>query len=205
MLSRASRGAFRAPFVRWCSSGVVSQAAALLAEEDPFKVLGLRRDYAVDEAELRQALRDRQLLFHPDRAVSLPKADQELFLRASAHCNQAADTVADPYRRLSSLLLLVCGRDLQNEGDEGHWQLAEHVGPDFLETIMEVHEELAESPDESRLREMNEKNTAAFNTVAETAAAALRSGSCDDAEKGLCRLSYYRNIRDLIRERLPVQ
>eukprot|EP01062_Namystynia_karyoxenos_P033607 TRINITY_DN24727_c0_g1_i1.p1 TRINITY_DN24727_c0_g1~~TRINITY_DN24727_c0_g1_i1.p1 ORF type:complete len:264 (+),score=87.82 TRINITY_DN24727_c0_g1_i1:80-793(+) len=211
-LGYSSRGAARpalATPVRFAAApaagadDVLAQAEAALGESDPFKLLGLPRDFAVDPRQLQARLRAKQMLFHPDRAVGRPQHEQELLQRASAHCNEAHDVLADDYTRMARLLFLGCGKDLQKEDDKGHQQLAQRVDSEFLGQLMEIHEELAEDPAVERLRELDAANTEAFEECTKAGAAALRAEDWDAAEQQLCRLSYFRNIRNLIRARLP--
>ncbi|MCG3172942.1 MAG: Co-chaperone protein HscB [Myxococcota bacterium] len=102
-----------------------------------FVYLGLPAAYALDIAHLRQLIRERSRLLHPDRFAAKSPRERRLSLEHSMLLNEAGRVLGDPFRRLS-LLLKMRGVEAAESGSAG-------IPPALLMEMMELREELADA------------------------------------------------------------
>ena len=76
---------------------------------DYFDLLGLRRQYAINEAQLNTAFRTITRYIHPDRFATQNDEVRALATRLSAELNQAVSVLRDPVQRAAYLLELAGG------------------------------------------------------------------------------------------------
>ncbi len=98
-----------------------------------FELLGLPRQYAIDERRLRDAFRSTARSVHPDRFAEQPAEVRALATRLSADVNQAFAVLSDPVRRASYLLEMSGGPSAADMRD---------VPPDLLAEVMMIREEV---------------------------------------------------------------
>jgi molecular chaperone HscB len=116
---------------------------------DYFRVLGLPRAFAVDEADLERRYKELTKVLHPDRfARSDPKA-RRASLERSVQLNEAYRAIKDPIRRAEYILLLN-GIDVGESAGGGRGgQPVEHatlpVPQVLLMEVLELREALAEA------------------------------------------------------------
>lgn len=120
----------------------VVAAAAKALMSDYFELFGLKREFALDEAALRQKYFALQRDHHPDRA----SPDQKLaMLQKSADINQAYQVLKDPVLRAEYLL-----------------PSAEKPAQELLMEAMEQREALAEATTQAALDLLKKSNTEAI-------------------------------------------
>jgi len=76
-------------------------------EQDYFKLLGIDRQYLLDEAALRaikRRARDLQRQYHPDRLANASPREQQLAAQFSAQVNAASQVLKDPVARAMHML-----------------------------------------------------------------------------------------------------
>ncbi len=103
--------------------------------EDPFSLLGLEREYAVDMGELDRRFRELSRQLHPDRFARAEPRERRLSLERSTRLNDAYRSLKD-WRRRAAYLLRLAGTDVFAEGRT-------YADPDFLEEQLEWREQLA--------------------------------------------------------------
>ena len=79
------------------------------AGTDHFRMLGLPRQYCVDEKLLEKSYRSTSRLVHPDFFGDKPKTDQEKAMRLTALLNDAYRTLRDPVARAEYLVRIAGG------------------------------------------------------------------------------------------------
>ncbi len=103
--------------------------------EDPFSLLGLEREYALDMAELDRRFRELSRQLHPDRFARAEPRERRLSLERATRLNDAYRSLKD-WRLRAAYLLRLAGTDVFAEGRT-------YADPDFLEEQLEWREELA--------------------------------------------------------------
>lgn len=106
------------------------------ATDDPFSVLGVRREFRIDVDAVKAAHRRLAAAAHPDRAAF--GAAREDAARRSAALNEALRTLLDPVLRAESLLTaLESSTGLAGQGETASQGT---MSPQFLAEIMELRE-----------------------------------------------------------------
>lgn len=113
------------------------QAIAL----DYFALLGLPRQFKIDQEEIRRKFLALNRHAHPDFHANESAEVQELALRMSSAINDAYRTLYDPYERATYLLELLGGKSSADD---------KSVPDGFLGTMMMLQEELANAQQRQR-------------------------------------------------------
>lgn len=100
---------------------------------DYFALLGLPRNYAIDEQKLRSAFRGIARGIHPDRFTGEGEEVRSLATRLSAEVNQAFHVLSDPVRRADYMLELSGGPSAAEKRE---------VPESFLAEVMTLREEI---------------------------------------------------------------
>jgi molecular chaperone HscB len=103
--------------------------------EDFFSLLGLPREYALDQSELQRRFRELSRQLHPDRFARAEARERRLSLERATRLNDAYRTLED-WRLRAAYLLKLAGVDVFVEGRT-------FADPDFLEEQLEWREALA--------------------------------------------------------------
>ena len=167
---------------------------------DHFALLGLPRQYEVDEACLREKFFALNRHAHPDFHGQESGEVQELSLRLSSQINDAYRTLADPFARAAYLLELLGGKP----------SAADKSVPDgFLATMMMMQEELADAKTAggmaalADMRDVLQKqHTGLMNRVAQLftdyqnllACRAVATNVLDELRKQLNAVSYVKKL-----------
>ena len=167
---------------------------------DYFSLLGLTRQFAVDEKELQQKFFALTRHVHPDKHGGENPEMQQLSLAITAAVNDAYRTLKDPYTRGTYLLELMGGKSSADD---------KSVPDGFLGTMMMMQEELADAKaagktaEISHLREVLQnqfdglvKRIAALFDQCEDAVAcqAIRADLLDEIRKQLNATSYVKKL-----------
>jgi molecular chaperone HscB len=103
--------------------------------EDPFSLLGMEREYALDPAQLDRRFRELSRQLHPDRFARAEPRERRLSLERATRLNDAYRSLRD-WRQRAAYLLKLAGTDVFAEGRT-------FADPDFLEEQLEWREKLA--------------------------------------------------------------
>jgi molecular chaperone HscB len=103
--------------------------------EDHFSLLGVPREFAIDQAELDRRFRDLSRRLHPDRFARAEPRERRLSLERATRLNDAYRSLKD-WRMRAAYLLRLAGTDVFAEGRAV-------ADPEFLEEQLEWREELA--------------------------------------------------------------
>lgn len=105
--------------------------------QDHFSLLGLTREFAIDQAQLDQAYRQVQAEVHPDRFAGGSDAEKRLSMQWATRVNEAYQTLRKPVSRARYLLSLA-GVDTQEETNTA-------MPAEFLLQQMDWREAVAEA------------------------------------------------------------
>lgn len=103
--------------------------------EDHFSLLGLRREYAIEPAELDRRFRELSRQLHPDRFARAEPRERRLSLERATRLNDAYRSLKD-WRHRAAYLLALAGTDVFVEGRT-------YADPEFLEEQLDWREGLA--------------------------------------------------------------
>jgi molecular chaperone HscB len=103
--------------------------------EDYFSLLGLPREFALDQAELERRFRELSRMLHPDRFARAEPRERRLSLERATRLNDAFRYLKD-WRLRAAYLLKLAGTDVFTEGRT-------FADPEFLEEQLEWREALA--------------------------------------------------------------
>lgn len=161
---------------------------------DHFSLLGLPRNYAIDEKKLNSCFRAIARGVHPDRFTGEPEEVRSLATRLSAELNQAFDVLSDPVRRADYLLELAGGPSAAEMRE---------VPGEFLADVMLLREEIDQAKtagDDDALRRHRESIAERRQaTLRQIAALAESCAGLDEPRRRVLRLSlnsmkYYDNL-----------
>lgn len=103
---------------------------------DYFDLLGLQRNYVIDESQLTAAVRAISRKIHPDYFADQPPEVRKLATRLSAEVNQALSVLKDPVQRAAYMLELAGGPSAAEVRD---------VPSDLLAEVMVLREQVDEA------------------------------------------------------------
>jgi molecular chaperone HscB len=103
--------------------------------EDPFSLLGLPRQFAVDPADVERRFRERSRRVHPDRFAKAEPRERRLALERATALNDAHRVIRD-WRRRAAYLARLAGHDPHADARAVH-------DPAFLEEQLALREALA--------------------------------------------------------------
>ncbi len=106
-------------------------------KEDWCSILGVPKQFTVDDKALAKAFRTRSVKVHPDRFAQKSAVERRLALQHTANLNDAYRTLSDPQRRAEYLMRL--------EGVEIGGEEQRTNDPEFLMAMMELQEEAEEA------------------------------------------------------------
>lgn len=107
--------------------------------KDHFAVMGVSRQYHLDETALEKRFRDLSRRLHPDRFARAPARERRFSLEQSTRLNEAYKTLRDPVRRAEYVLRLEGFELASEEGSSASRQMP----LEFYEEVMEDREALA--------------------------------------------------------------
>jgi molecular chaperone HscB len=162
--------------------------------EDPFSLLGLAREFAIDTGALERSFRELSRQLHPDRFARAEPRERRLSLERATRLNDAYRSLRD-WRLRAAYLLQLAGSDVFAEGRS-------YADPEFLEEQLEWREQLAlaqSDGDAERLRaiaaDARERLRRIEDEVAERfAEERWYSDLAVDIARRLSRARYYDNI-----------
>ncbi|WFD29594.1 molecular chaperone [Malassezia sp. CBS 17886] len=197
------RTAARAAVLPWGGAADACAARRYSVARPPgadfYELLGMpvAGGWGVDGGVLKSQWREKMALFHPDRLVGKPPAEQERGAAQSAVLNKAYETLLQPLPRALYLL--------ERMGEPGIEETQSMEDPVLLMEVMELQEALA-----------NAEDTAAVDAIAEDNAAKLQETlaelgrvfgtvpvDADRVRQLAMRLRYWTNIEQAIKEWQP--
>ncbi len=163
------------------------------AAPDKFALLGLKRVYDIDLAQVEERYRALSRKLHPDRFARAPPKERRFSLEQTTLLNDAWRTLRDPARRAEHLLEL---RGVKVATDVT-------MSPEFLEQTLEDREKLMDAklsgePLDALAQGVREKRDAAMAEVR-----TLLQGEVDPARAAdlLAKMRYYARYLDEVEGR----
>lgn len=158
---------------------------------DPFQTLGVEPAYELDTGELERRHRELSRALHPDRFAGRPASERRTALSRAIEVNEAFRRLRDPVRRGEALLEKLGLR--REEGQEPRPE------PEFLMSVMELREALAETRRSKDAEELRRLVVRVKELEAQTQARLAevfreRPVNVDSAERSLGELRYYRRF-----------
>jgi molecular chaperone HscB len=120
---------------------------------DAFEVLGLPHTYFLERKQIEDRLKELSRKVHPDRWAQRDPMERRLSLEWTTAVNDAGKVLKDPDSR-AAYILKQQGLDVAKETGESAMG---KLPPEFLETVLEDREALADAKaahDEPRVREL---------------------------------------------------
>ena len=145
------------------SDAVASAVTADLLNADFFTLLGLPRQFAVDQSALDSRFRELQREVHPDRFAAADDAARRASMMLATQINEAYQTLRSPLKRATYLLSL-SGVDVGAESNTA-------MSPEFLMLQMEWREQVADA--------RAEKDLAALQSLESGVREAIRTAYAD--------------------------
>lgn len=164
---------------------------------DPFSILGIPPQFALDLTDVEKRVRDLSRTLHPDRYVGRPASERRMALNRAIEVNEAWRAVRDPVTRAEALL--------RRGGLDVNETSAPATRPEFLMEMMELREALSDARgarDTAALAKlsssMQEREEAILALLSERFGAA--SQSPDDLEQCVAPLAQLRYVRRFLDE-----
>ena len=148
------------------SDAVAPAVTADLLNADFFTLLGLPRQFAVDQSALDSRFRELQREVHPDRFAAADDAARRASMMLATQINEAYQTLRSPLKRATYLLRL-SGVDVGAESNTA-------MSPEFLMLQMEWREQVADA--------RAEKDLAALQSLEADVREAIRTAYTDLAQ-----------------------
>lgn len=139
-----------------------------IPDTDHFALLGLRREFALDEAALDRAHKRVQAHVHPDRHASASPAERRVAMQWAARANDAFQTLRSPLKRAAYLCELN-GVPIDAESNTA-------MPPSFLQQQMAWRETLDDARadgDRAALQALADETRARRATLVDELAAAI--------------------------------
>lgn len=133
------------------SDAVAPAITADLLNADFFTLLGLPRQFAVDQAALDVRFRELQREVHPDRFAAAEDASRRASMMLATQINEAYQTLRSPLKRATYLLSLA-DVDVGAESNTA-------MSPEFLMLQMMWREQVADARAESDLVALKQLDT----------------------------------------------
>lgn len=162
---------------------------------DPFEVLGLPKEFALDLAVLEQRQRDLSRVVHPDKFAGGGAGERRRALSRAVDVNAAVRVLRDPIRRAEALLA--------SRGVRVDEAAAPKASPALLMDVMELREELASAKgkrDVDAVRRLATGVRARNDRVLAALASALSGDSPGPADAALALLGELRYLRRFLDE-----
>ncbi|XP_072033025.1 iron-sulfur cluster co-chaperone protein HscB-like [Amphiura filiformis] len=170
------------------------ECKAILPVDDEltyFQVMQCEQRYDLDVNELTQTFRSLQRQLHPDKYSIKPQIEQSYSADQSSAVNKAYSTLLKPLSR--GLYLLGLNGYSIEENDSS-------VEPEFLMEIMEINEDLAETKDKEKVKQIRAKNSGKLTELIQDLTKVFSNNDFVTARNILVYLKYYANIEDKAKE-----
>ncbi|XP_011404359.2 PREDICTED: iron-sulfur cluster co-chaperone protein HscB, mitochondrial-like [Amphimedon queenslandica] len=138
-----------------------------------------------------------QRWLHPDKYALKSPLERQFAEEHSSLINKAYNTLSDHYRR--GLYML----ELNNvEIDEKDNLIA--GGEEFLETIMNINEEIHANPSQAKLKQLMNNNEVSLNKSITVLSDCFKKNDLEGAKSALSEMKYYINIKEEILSRIQI-
>ncbi|EFA84251.1 hypothetical protein PPL_03328 [Heterostelium album PN500] len=159
-----------------------------------FEVFSLEPSYRVDQKDLSHRFKQLQKKLHPDLFQQSTETEQSLSKDQSTLINSAYNILKSPFLR-AEFILNEKGYDLNGVSD---------VDPEVLSEILEVREEIEETDNEDKLKEIAHDNRAKMNHCEEELVNLFQKQNYKDALGKTIYLRYLTRIQEEIHKRLGI-
>lgn len=154
-----------------------------------FKVFNLDEKFDIDTNELRTKYRKMQSYLHPDKFSNSSDEEKEISANYSSFVNKAYSSLQVPLKRAEHLLELK-GDKLEEE------QTVDD--PEFLMEMMELNEELENTKDVDKLRQLDSKNRSELENIAKSIDECFRQNDLKQAKYFVVKMKYYSSLGNRI-------
>lgn len=154
-----------------------------------FKVFNLDEKFDIDTKELRDKYRKMQSYLHPDKFSNSSDEEKEISVNYSSLVNKAYSSLQVPLKRAEHLLEL--------KGDKlGEEQTVDD--PEFLMEMMELNEELENTNDVEKLRQLDSKNRSELEKIARSIDKCFKQNDLKQAKYFVVKMKYYSSLGNRI-------
>lgn len=154
-----------------------------------FKVFNLDEKFDIDTKELRDKYRKMQSYLHPDKFSNSSDEEKEISVNYSSLVNKAYSSLQVPLKRAEHLLEL--------KGDKlGEEQTVDD--PEFLMEMMELNEELENTKDVDKLRQLDSKNRTELENIARSIDECFKQNDLKQAKYFVVKMKYYSSLGNRI-------
>lgn len=162
---------------------------------DYFELFELPTSYKIDKAALTKYRNTLQRQLHPDHFQGKSEQEQQLSREQSSFVNNAYNVLTNPFSRGDYLLGLVGAGRIDENSLQGEVE--------FLSVVMELNEEIAEnSTSPERLHQLKKNNEQKLEQLESRVTAAFDSNNISEARLLLCKMQYYNNISEKLKDAL---
>ncbi|EDO47472.1 predicted protein [Nematostella vectensis] len=158
-----------------------------------FEIMDRPEGFRIDTEVLTKDYRDLQMKLHPDRFSLQAEEEQNFSALQSSVVNQAYRTLLKPLSR-GLYLLKIHGESIE-EGD------ISSCNAKFLMEIMEINEKIEDASNDKNIQVIEDENNAKIQRCTHDVAEAFEEGNIMAAKEHLCKLKYYTNISNQIKDR----
>ncbi|KAF5832703.1 hypothetical protein DUNSADRAFT_11347 [Dunaliella salina] len=189
--------------LRWQSSASTENSSEGARIQPPdrslnfFQILGVPdMQFNLDPKELDQCYKKLQWQYHPDKASSRPKQEQEWAAEHATAINHAYSTLRNPLAR-GTYMLARLGINVDGE-DAGTIS-----NPELLMEIMESREEVETTSDASHLHALLNKNREKLSSLFSKLSKCFEVNDLQAAKDIATELIYLDRLEEAIKEKLP--
>eukprot|EP00124_Ichthyophonus_hoferi_P004077 Ihof_evm2s408 gene=Ihof_evmTU2s408 len=161
-----------------------------------FELMGMPNSYDLDMISLRESLRTRQSLVHPDKFAGSSKEDQSNSALLSSAVNKAYTTLNNPLARGLYMLDLQGVRLKEDE---------KTTDTSLLMEIMDINERLEQAQSEKEVKEIGIANQVNLDEALRATSEAFKVNDLEAAKQALIRLRFYTNVAKSVHYWLPGQ
>jgi len=157
-----------------------------------FDIMGIKRDYNVENEEIHRKYRELQKMLHPDKFGNKSEKERQISENLSSLINKAYSTLAHPLKR-GMYMLQLKGISIP----EGTTSL----NPEFLIEIMERNEEIENAiKDNDKVLKLAKESKELLNTMSKQVAQAFDKEDIETATRILIKMKYYDTIDNKLKK-----
>ncbi|XP_011298587.1 iron-sulfur cluster co-chaperone protein HscB, mitochondrial isoform X2 [Fopius arisanus] len=159
---------------------------------DYFDILGVKKNYDVQDKEMRKKYRALQNLLHPDRFGNKTEREKQYSENLSSLLNKAYATLTNPLDR--GIYLLKLKNLTIPEGTTS-------LDPMFLMEIMERNEEVQDAANnKDKIKKLVVKNHTILEELSRKASEAFHNNELEEAKKILVKMKYYASLDERLKK-----
>lgn len=155
-----------------------------------FRIFNLSEKFDIDPKELHMQYRRLQAQLHPDKFTQKTTEEKEISESFSSLVNKAYNNLQIPLKRAEHLIELRGGQlnETENAVDD----------PDFLMEMMELNEELENTTNVEKLKELNIKNRNQLEIITKNIDECFKKNDLNRAKHFVIKMKYYTSLGNRI-------